>query len=181
MHESDWEQWWTGTPQEKEAPIDPDWDFVGSPVMDVLRDVKEEGLCRYIGITGNNAERVSAVLQNVDVDVCLPAFDYNILRRGTRREVIPLAKSRGVTVLLGAVIRIEPEMEAQMDGLYSVQRESGLSHVELTVRFLLADRDVCTILVGAATPAEIEESVEAAEKGPLPADLHQTLDGLGVL
>ena len=71
-------------------------------------------------------------------------------------------------------------MPDALESLYAVQRESGLSLVELTIRYLLADPDFSTILVGAAKRSEIEESVAAAEKGPLPADLHQTLEALGV-
>ena len=47
-----------------------------------------------------------------------------------------------------------------------------------TVRFLMANREIATILVGASTREEIEESVVAAQAGPLPPDLHQTLQAL---
>lgn len=116
----------------------------------------------------------------MDVDVCLTAFNYNALRRGARREILPLARARNVSVVLGGVVRIGREMEAHMDGLRAVQREAGLSHVEITIRYLLADHHVTTILVGAANPAEIEESVASAEKGPLPPDVHQALEDLGI-
>ena len=62
--------------------------------------------------------------------------------------------------------------------LYAVHSDSGLSVVELTIRYLVADRDVSTILVGAATPGEIEESVAGAERGLLPADLHTVIEDL---
>ena len=48
----------------------------------------------------------------------------------------------------------------------------------MSVRFLMANRDIATILVGSSTPEEIEESVVAAQAGPLPPDLHQTLQAL---
>ena len=85
-----------------------------------------------------------------------------------------------MTVVLGGVVRITREMEDHVEKLNSVQRDSSLSHVELTIRYLLADSGFSTIMVGAAKPAEIEESVTAAEKGPLPADLHQTIERLGL-
>ena len=47
----------------------------------------------------------------------------------------------------------------------------------MSVRSLMANREIATILVGASTPEEIEESVVAAQAGPLP-DLHQTLQAL---
>ena len=170
VHESDQHTWWTDSPPspERRDPLDPNYDYAGAPVMDVLRDVKEEDLCRFLGITGNTADGVARIASNVDVDCCLTAFNYDILRRRARREVLPLATAKSVTVLLGAVVRLPIDMPDHLERLYSVQRESGLSLVGLTIRYLLADPDFSTILVGAA-----------AEKGPLPVDLHQTLEGLG--
>ena len=73
-----------------------------------------------------------------------------------------------------------PDLRARMERLYSVQRECGLSLVELAIRYLLADREVSTILVGAASLSEVEESVSATEAGPLSAELHQALETLGL-
>ena len=70
-------------------------------------------------------------------------------------------------------------MPQQLEKLRAASRESGISVLELTLRYLLADPDVTSILVGASIPAEIEESVGAAEKGPLAADLQQTLEEMG--
>jgi aryl-alcohol dehydrogenase-like predicted oxidoreductase len=180
VHESDEHTWWTDTPpDDPNEPLDPDYDFAGAPVVKVLRDAKSEGLCRFTGVTGNTAGGVGLALANVDVDVCLTAFNYDILRRRSRRELIPLAKAKNASVVLGAVIRLPGDMPEQLERLSGVARESGISVLELTLRYLLADRDVTAILVGASKPAEIEESVGAAEKGPLPPALHQTLEELG--
>jgi aryl-alcohol dehydrogenase-like predicted oxidoreductase len=117
----------------------------------------------------------------VDVDVCLTAFNYDILRRRSRRELIPKAKARNAAVLLGAVIRLPEKMPEAVERLQEVSREVGMSVPELTLRYLIADRDITCVLVGASTPAEIEKSVGAAEKGPLAADLHERLEAMGGL
>ena len=57
-------------------------------------------------------------------------------------------------------------------------RATGVSIAALSVRFLMANRDIATILVGASTPEELEESVVAAQAGPLPPDIQQTLEAL---
>ena len=44
---------------------------------------------------------------------------------------------------------------------------------------LIANQEISTILVGASTPEEIEESVMAAQAGPLPSDLVRSLEELG--
>jgi aryl-alcohol dehydrogenase-like predicted oxidoreductase len=38
--------------------------------------------------------------------------------------------------------------------------------------------NIDTIIIGAKTPGEIEECVQAAEKGPLPEDLIQQIEAL---
>ena len=65
-----------------------------------------------------------------------------------------------------------PAEQRRVARLAVLQQESQLSLVTLTLRYLVADRSIATILVGAATPAEIEESVAAVEAGPLAPDLH---------
>ena len=50
----------------------------------------------------------------------------------------------------------------------------------MIIRYLLSDSDYSTILVGAATPAEIEEDVAAAQAGPLAPDLHRAVEELGL-
>ena len=198
-HDVDAHRWWTDSPPEdKETPFDPDHDFAGAPGIRVLQDARAEGLCRFIGVTGGRFAKVGKVFESVDVDVCLPAFDYDILHRGARRDVIPLVRSRNAAVVLGGifgVLRIfadidnwlasppegtTPEMKDRIERLYTVHRDTGISIVELTIRYLVADRNVSTILVGAATPGEIGESVASVEKGPLPADLHSVIEDLAL-
>ena len=62
--------------------------------------------------------------------------------------------------------------------LLKLARATGISIAAMSMRFLMANREIATILVGASTPEEIEESVVAAQAGPLPPDLHQTLQAL---
>ena len=199
IHHVDQHSWWTDRPPvDERALLDPDYDFAGAPAIKVLQDAKTEGLCRFIGISQDSFDGVARILASVDLDTCLPAFSYDILRRGARREVFPIAQARGVAVILGGIFWggrdvevhcewltsrpewMTPEMRDSTERLYAVQRECGLSMVELSIRYLLADSGFSTILVGAGVPAEIEGCVAAAEKGPLPADLHQVLEELGV-
>ena len=199
IHHVDRHPWWTDTlPGEQDAPLDPDYDFAGAPVMEVLRDAKAEGLCRFIGLSQNYFDGIAHILGQVDVDSCLPAFSYDILRRGAPRKLFPIAQAKGVAVVLGGIfsrgrdVEVHPEwlssppswmtaaIRDSTERLYAVQQECGLSLVELTVRYLLADPGFSTILIGAGIPAEIEGCVAAAEKGPLPVDLHQALEALGL-
>ncbi len=214
IHEADWHWWWTDEPPaELGAPLDLGYDYAGSPVMEVLREARSEGLCRSIGITANSSHRLGQVLSRVDVDACLCAYNYSVFRRNARRDLLPLARDRGTAVILGGIFQgyqesdpsprpvtpapvwsllnidkewlasptawMSAELRAGAETLYSLQRESGLSMLELVMGYMLGDRGITTLLIGAASPSEIEQSVRAAERGPLPADLHQAIEVLG--
>ena len=197
VHEADYPCWWSEGATGRVQPED-DFDFDNAPVMQVLREAKAEGLCRFIGITGNSVDSVAHVLRHVEVDTCLPAFNYDLIRRGTRRQALPVAVEKGVTLILGGAFHngqlteVHPEWLSsppdswtsevlnRFERLYALQKDCGLSLVNMAVRFLMANPAVTTILIGAATPAEIEESVTAAQAAPLPADLHQALEELGI-
>ena len=60
----------------------------------------------------------------------------------------------------------------------SLPNTTGISIAAMTVRFPIADRELSTILAGASTPEELEESFAAAQAGPLPPDIHQILEEL---
>lgn len=199
VHEADWSCWWTDGVQKGELIRDDiEYDFSGAPVMQVLRQAKREGRCRFVGITGNNAAQMARILRAVDVDTFLVAFNYDLLWRRARRVAIPLATEKGVAMIVGGVFRYgelarehpewrqsppawcTPAVQARLDSLSRIRRQSTLSLVTLTIRYLLADPDLSTILVGAASPEELNESVRAAASGPLPPDLHAVVEGLGV-
>jgi D-threo-aldose 1-dehydrogenase len=150
--------------------------------MQVLQEAKEQGLCRFTGITADNAEELACVLAEVEVDACLVAYDYTLLCRRALRRALPLASEREIAYIAAGVFNPigAPEMRSPDARLNEIQKVTGLSLVTLTVRYLVADPAITTILVGASTPVELEESVAAAEEGPLPPDLHEALKALAV-
>jgi len=199
VHESDWRGWWTN-----ESPpniyVDPqrEYDFGAGEVIPFLHIARAEGRCRFIGITGNHADDVGRVLSAVNVNAVLIAFCFDLIWRGARTRVLPVAGEKGVAVVLAAVLQNARLAEVRRDWLesppewmddivrerfaklYDIQSECGLSLVELSIRFILGEPSVSTILVGAARPEEIEQSVAAAEAGPLPPDLQQALEEIGL-
>ena len=202
VHEADQHHWWSDEPSDNPlVDLEAEYDVVNAPVMQVLREIQAAGRCRYLGITGNSPDHLAHILRAAEVDTCLSAFNYGVIDRGVRRQLLPTAGERGVAVLLGGVFRqgrlvairpewlqtpprwpdwMTPEMQSRVGRLAALQQESGLSLTTLTLRYLVADRSIATILVGAATPAEIEESVMAVQAGPLAPDLHRAVEALGL-
>jgi aryl-alcohol dehydrogenase-like predicted oxidoreductase len=198
VHEADFHAWWSDDGASGRLRQDEDYDFAAAPVVRVLREAQERGDCRYIGISGNSAPEMARVLAALDVDTCLIAFSYDLIWRGARAQVLPLAQDKGTALILGAIFQYGRFTQVRRDWLaeppewmtddvrdrfvrlYAIQAESAMSLVELTVRFLLADPGFATMLIGAATPAQLEESVAAARLGPLPDDLQAQIEALGI-
>ncbi len=199
VHEADQHCWWSDEPSDSPlVDLETEYDVANAPVMQVLREAQAQGRCRFIGITGNNPDQLAHILRAAEVDACLSAFNYGVLHRGIRRQLLPAAGERGVAVLLGGVFQqgrlvvvrpewlhtppswMTPEIQSRVARLVVLQQESQLSLVTLTLRYLVADPSIATILVGAATPAEIEESVAAVQAGPLAPDLHRAVEALGL-
>ena len=199
IHEANWQAWWSDEmPVEGRIRPDIPYDFANAPILQFLQSVKQEGKCRFIGITGNNADEVARVLKQVEVDAVLVAFNYDLIWRGSRRQALPIAHQKGVAFIGAAVLQngrlVQPhpewlqtppdwmtaEVQSRLTKLYAIQQECGLSLVTLTIRFLMAHPTVSTILVGAAKTEEIEACVAAAQAGPLPTELHQAVEDLGL-
>ncbi len=205
VHEADHHYWWSDEPSDSLfVDLETEPDVANAPVMQVLREAQAAGRCRHVGITGNNPDHLAHILRaagDSEVDVCLSALAYGLIDRHVRGQLLPVAGELGIAIALGGVFRrgqlvtirpewlqtpavwpsgMTPEEQCRVLRLVELQRESRLSLVTLTLRYLVADQDIATILVGAATPAEIEESVAAVQAGPLAPDLHQAVEALGL-
>jgi len=49
---------------------------------------------------------------------------------------------------------------------------NGMSRMEFTLRFTLSHPDIHTTIVGTGKVAHLQENLEAAKKGPLPAQVY---------
>jgi len=200
IHEANWVAWWQDGVEKATDSFDIDgtYDFDNSPGLETLRQAKRDGLCRHIGITGNRAQHMCHVLRNVSVDTFLLAFSYDPIIRYAEIDGFDLAAERRVTLILGAIFHggrftavhpewldepppwMTPQLRERFARLYEIQKESGMSLVQLAVRFVLMKEEPSVILIGAASPDEIEESVNAVHEGPLPRDLHEEVRAIGV-
>lgn len=196
LHEADFHHWWSPDASHSgRLKLDVDYAFADAPALAVLRELKREGRCRFVGISGNTADNMRRVLEGADVDTFLLAFNYDLVRRGAR-DVLPIAEAKGCVRLVGAIFqrglaRVQPELLSDPPGwmtpdlaaryrrVYDLQAQSGMSLAEMGVRYVAAQPGIDTIIIGAKTPEEIEECVRAEERGPLPEDLVREIEAIG--
>lgn len=172
---------------------------VYGPVIDVLDDLKRRGLIRFTGLAGTTCAEMTHCIRSDKFDVVLTAFNYSALFREAALEVLPAAKERQMGIVLGSVLQqgalarrydevvkqkpawlSQPRRE-QFTAFYQLLDEAGVLIVELCLRFALANRDVGSILIGPKTAVQVEASVAAVEKGPLPADVLTRLDEIAAM
>jgi aryl-alcohol dehydrogenase-like predicted oxidoreductase len=173
--------------------------YANTAIIQALNQAKSLGLCSYIGLSFNRSAALAHVLRRVELDMCLSAGEYSLLDHRSAQMVQPVVREQGIAYVVGGIfakrdlgVSDEPSPSqlalkgplAQTGAIFSDERiiklgkDTGISIAALTVRFLIANRGLSTILVGASTPGEIEESIVAAQAGPLPPDIHKTLEKL---
>lgn len=167
---------------------------VYGPVMEVFEELKQDGVIRFTGLGGTTATQLAHLMRSGKFDVVLTAFNYSVLFREAEHDIFPAARDTNMGVVLGSVlqqgglgrrfddiIRAKPPWLArprqqQFLALYELLDELDMPIVELCLRFALGHEQVHSILIGPKTAEQIEESVVAVSKGPLPPDVMGRLE-----
>jgi aryl-alcohol dehydrogenase-like predicted oxidoreductase len=188
---------------EPDRPLQYDWwsdpESVDGPVNDVLDDLKRRGVIRFTGLGGTTATELAHRIRSNRFDVVLTAFNYGALYREAEHEVLPAARERAMGIVLGSVlqqgglgrryddaVRAKPAWlskprQEQFFAFYKLLDDTGISIVELCLRFAVGNRDASTVLIGPKTAAQVESAVAAVAKGPLPADVLARLDAIAAM
>jgi len=180
--------WWTN------------WQQVEGPVLDLLTDLREEGVISYIGAGGTTAYEMAHLIRSGKFDVVLTAFNYSLLWREAEIEVLPAAREQGMGVVIGSPLQqgalaecfheqvndpgvywLSPSRRDQLKKLYELVDEVAMPLPEMALRFVISNDDVHTVLMGPRSQAEVEQNAAAVEKGPLPADLLVRLDEIAAM
>ena len=184
------------------------WPDPATPIEETLRALDElvrQGKVRYIGCSNLSAQQVIAAHDTASRHG-LAAFvscqdEYSLLVRDIERELIPMAKARGMGILpyfplasgllTGKYRRGAPlppgsrlaknQRHAQefinernwalVEQFDALATRSGHTLLELAFGWLLAKPVVASVIAGATKPEQIEQNVRASESRPTPAQL----------
>ena len=183
---------------EPERPQMYDWwadiENVEGPVLELLDDLKRQGLIRFTGLGGTAAYELARLVQTGKFDVVLTAFNYSLLWREAELSVFPAAREQNVGIVIGSPLQqgtlarkyeeelakgphwLNPLRRAQLLELYAFLDEIGMSLPELALRFVISNPDISCALMGARSVEEVEKNVAAVEAGALPEDIMKRLD-----
>jgi aryl-alcohol dehydrogenase-like predicted oxidoreductase len=188
---------------EPDRPLQYDWWSdplaVHGPVIDVLDRLKERGLIRFTGLGGTTTTEMAHLVRSGRFDVVLTAFNHSALFREAQHEVLPAATERHMGIVLGSVlqqgalgrryddtVRAKPmwlsrARQEQFLALYQLLDELAMPIVDFCLRFAISNPDASTVLIGPKTAGQVEQSVAAVAKGPLPADALARLDAIAAM
>jgi len=197
IHEADWDNWWVDRDEVRPCKLfelEADFDFAKAPVIQFLHEAKELGLCRHIGITGNNARHLGRLVRELSgIDSVLIAYNYMPINVTAREHIIPFAEAKGMAVIIAGLFTFVHSIpkgwrtegtyfgkhaDQQLAQLQKLQQECGISMIELALRFVAADQRITSLLLGACHPTEIEQNLTSFARGPLPLDIHAAVEAI---
>ncbi len=181
----------------------PLWKFnyeTGSCIgMEVLRQLKREGVTEYIGIGGWDCHLAAKLVSRAEIDVVLMAGGINLLSRPMFDEFIPEAVKHNVGVIVGGafgqnnkyLIRKDRSgveelrnsddlkqavMAEKLTKLYDLSDELGTSMTELAVRYVLSFNEIHCHVAGAREAEHLLSNSAAVDKGSLSPDVMEQID-----
>jgi aryl-alcohol dehydrogenase-like predicted oxidoreductase len=164
--------------------------FHGSPSKSVLEehgaietllDLKREGKVRFLG--------ASSTLPHIEDHIAMGVFDvfqipYSALQREHETVISRAAAAGAGIVIRGGVAKGGPAEDKQAADALSLWEQAGLddllgdmTRMEFLLRFTLSHPDLHTTIVGTINPGHLQDNLNAARKGPLPADLYEEAKG----
>lgn len=175
------------------TPEEPSFEAIFGPggAVEGMRDARERGLIRFLGITGRNLEFLRRCVESDAFDTLIVFQRFDLLEQSAQ-ALFREARAHDVGVILGSPLRLglfgsardellarcTDEDRAQMAALDTLLGNEPGGVTASAIRFALSHEAVSVVLSGAASPEEIESAVSAADR-PLPADLAAEVYRLG--
>ncbi len=142
--------------------------------------LKDEGKVRFVGVSGTLPNLVEQIEMGVFGAFQVP---YSALQREHEDVITKAAETGYGTIIRGGVARGAPEdwnrfyymvpsetMKDRWEVAKLDEMLEGMTRMEFTLRFTLSHPGLSTTIVGTKNPDHLRANVEAAIKGPLPAE-----------
>jgi D-threo-aldose 1-dehydrogenase len=178
---------------------DPDLHF-GEAVREALpalAELREQGRIDAVSAGMNQAGMLADLVRTGAMDAVLLAGRFTLLDQSGADELLPLCLDRGVSVIAAGVFNsglladprpgawfdyapADPALVERALRLREVCRRHGVPLRAAAIQFPLTHPAVTGVLVGARTPAEVEDAVRMAA-APIPGTLWPDLRAEGLI
>ena len=187
---------------EPDRPMMYDWwtdEAYNGPILDLLEQLKAEGIVRFTGLGSTTAYHIEPIIRTGRFDILLTALNYSLLFREASHYALPAAHEHNMGIVIGSPLQMgafspanedevrrgpswmSPMRQQQFFALYDYARQIDIALPELALRFVLSDPRVSCALMGARSPAEVEQNVAAVDRGPLSGEILAKLDEIAAI
>ncbi len=147
--------------------------------LETLGAMKAEGKLRYVGITTSEGRRhgeFEKIMASESLDFI--QVTYNVLDREAERRIFPMARERGIAVIVNRPFR-QGELTENLAG-YPLPPWAGeigaVSWAQLILKFIVSHPAVTCAIPATTKIAHVRENLEAA-RGNLPDEAHAGTHG----
>lgn len=141
-----------------------------------LTDLRNQGVIGAFGVGAGNLEVLARFVREADLDCILLAGSWTIIDRSAATTLLPLCQSHRVPVVMGSVlvggllVDTHPvadrfpgadERARRIERVRRVCLEWRIPVIAAALQFPFRHPAVASVLVGARTPAEVDQDVEA--------------------
>lgn len=162
---------------------DPDtrWEEASSTGIATLVELREQGVVSAIGVGMNQSAMLAEFVRRCDLDLVMLAGRYTLLDQSAEKDLLPLARERGVAVVAAGVYnsgmlstdevrddayfeyrRASPAILDRARGIATVCARHGVSLPTAAVQFALRQDVVLSAVLGARSGPEMTEGIERA-------------------
>lgn len=157
------------------------WDgvFGKGRTLEALREIRDQGLATFIGLTGSDLVLMGDILKESDDFVSVITFcQYDLLVQEAKEVLVPAAAERDVAVIAASPLhggllgskRDHWRQQGRFADLFERQeqveellQERDLDPVDAGLRYLLSDPRVSIILSGVDSVGELERSAAVSD------------------
>ncbi|MFH1569125.1 MAG: aldo/keto reductase [Gemmatimonadota bacterium] len=165
-------------PGDIEVPLAP------GHALDELRRLQEAGVVRHLGLGVRQHEFHRRAIETGQIELVLTYLDYTLLDQSVARTTLPLARERGVGVILasalgsGLLAGPEPDLQRhrRAHAMWQWCRDRGFSVRRLALHFCLAAPVDGIVMSGPCTRQQVEE-VYADATAEVPAEVWRDFAG----
>ncbi len=139
--------------------------------------LREEGKCRFIGMSGYPVHTLRRAISETDLDVVLSYSHSTLLDQCLQDRLLPLAQDRGVGVINAAAValglltpgelRIDhpagSEIRAAADSVRAICADRGVDISFLANQFSIQRSGAATTLIGTVKPHHLQSAVDAVD------------------
>ena len=144
--------------------------------LDALLKLKDQGVIGHVGLGCRDHAAHRAAIETGHIEIVLTYLDYTLLDQSVAKTTLPLAKERGVGIVLASVLGSglltgrEPDLNAERPrpkaylahAMWQWCRDRGVNIRHLAMQFCLAAPIDGILLSGPHNKQAVEESYEAA-------------------